>query len=117
MTVTESHAIAATVTERIRELWIMRSWWRHTRWAAEWSPRRQEYEVELRALVRLARKARRLAREAGERRDPMTAAKARDYHAWQAAGPVTEPELIAGYGGWPEGDSDVAVGIYTGSGR
>lgn len=104
MTVTESAAIAATVEQRIRDLLAYRAIARRNRWSAEWSPVRKANEVELRSLVGLVRKARRMAREA-EGRDAVTAAKG--YHDWQAAGPVTEPELIAGYGGgWPEGDSD-----------
>lgn len=105
-----NEALAAIVMERIRELLIVRGWYRRNRWSATWSPRRQQYEIEFRALVSLARKARKVAREA-EQRDAVTAAKG--YHDWQAAGPVTEPELIAGYGGgWPEGDSDVLAGSY-----
>jgi hypothetical protein len=68
----------AIVMARISELLIVRGWYRRYRWTAEWSPRRQEYEVELRALVKIARKARKLAPP-----DPIDEAKA--YHDWQAA--------------------------------
>jgi hypothetical protein len=39
-----------------------------------------------------------------EQADPLTAAKG--YHDWQAAGPISEPELIAGYGLDPADDFD-----------
>ena len=64
--------------ERIRALWRYRSWYRTHRWA-EWPLRRHETDAELRALVRLLRKARRLAAKAP---DPVTTAKAEaDRHA------------------------------------
>ena len=50
---------------------------------ATWTQGRKDREVELRALVRLARSARKLAASAP---DPMDAYKS--YHDWQIAGPV-----------------------------
>jgi len=97
----ESHAVTVAVEARITELLAQRRWDR--RWRADWSPARHAREAELRALVRLVRTGRRLARETLERQDAVSAAKAdqsrSDYHGWQAAGPVTEPELFAGYAG------------------
>jgi hypothetical protein len=66
----------AIVMARISELLIVRGWYRRYRWAAEWSPRRQEYEVELRALVKIARKWRK--EQPDHPRDA-------SYHDWQAA--------------------------------
>jgi len=97
----EAHAITVAVEARIMELLAQRRWDR--RWRADWSPARHARETELRALVRLVRTGRRLARETLERQlaeidrlfpeqaDPLTAAKAvsdRDYHTWQAVGPA-----------------------------
>ncbi len=61
------------IEERIGELLRWRTWYREHRWA-EWSDLRREDAAELRALVRLARRARRL--EA----DPLTLAKG--YEDW-----------------------------------
>jgi hypothetical protein len=47
----------ALVLNRIRELLIVRRWYRTNRWAT-WTDRRKEQETELRALVRLARQYR-----------------------------------------------------------
>ena len=44
------------VEQRISELWAYRQWWRVNRWA-EWPLRRQETDIELRALVRIAARA------------------------------------------------------------
>jgi hypothetical protein len=94
MTVTnvEAVALAATVTTRIRVLWQQRQ---RDKRVVYHTPARHDRDVELRALIRLGRSARRLARRM-EERDAVTLAKG--YHDWQAAGPVSEPELIAGYG-------------------
>lgn len=70
-----AHAYLAVVDERIHELWVYRQWCRKQRDAAHWSPLRVEYDAELRALVKLAKKARDLARPAIERADPVTLAK------------------------------------------
>ena len=68
--------------DRIRDLWKIRQWYRQNRWA-EWSDLRRENQVELRALVALGRRARKLAAAAP---DPLDEYKS--YHDWQAAGPV-----------------------------
>jgi hypothetical protein len=102
MNTVTAHAITATVEARIRQLWQQRQRDRRSAMRATWSPARVARETELRALVRLCRSGRRLARQTQERADALSAAKAyRDlgYHAAQAAGPITEPELFAGYGG------------------
>jgi hypothetical protein len=85
---TEAHALAVVVDERIRELLGYRRWYRHNRWAV-WTDLRLEHEIELRALVRVARRARRVAAMAY---DPMTQAK-----AWEAQG-WSEPELREAFG-------------------
>ena len=59
-TVVEDQALRAIVEERVRQLWSYRQWFRSHRWA-DWPQERRDLDVELRALVRLARKARRLA--------------------------------------------------------
>ncbi len=78
-------ALAVVVEARISELWRERRWWRANRWA-DWPDIRRESDVELRALVRLARTARRLIVLAPlpEIVDPITAALG--YHDWQAHG-------------------------------
>lgn len=68
--------------ERIRDLLKLRKWYRQNRWA-EWPDLRHENEIELRALVALGRKARKLAANAP---DPLDQYKS--FHDWQAAGPV-----------------------------
>lgn len=70
----EAHATLTVVEERIRELWCFRAWFRRYPWATKVGDRRG-LNTELRALVRLLRKARRLALAAQERNDPMTFAK------------------------------------------
>ena len=91
----EAHALTVVVDERIAELWAYRRWVRHQPNAAFWSPLRVEYELELRALLRLRRKARALAAPAipdvydaegtliprGEYPDP----EVLSYHDWQTA--------------------------------
>jgi hypothetical protein len=112
MNTVTAQAVAASVEGRIAELWKQRQ--RDRRVAgATWSPARLARETELRALVRLARSGRRLARRTEEQRDALSAAKAYaalGYHAAQAAtpaGPITEDELWGGYGLDPEAASDV----------
>lgn len=86
MTAIEAHAVAATVEARISELLAQRQ--RDRLWRADWTPARHRREDELRALVRLVRCGRRLARRAVERADPVTSAKAYaelGYHGAQAA--------------------------------
>lgn len=51
------------VHDRIRLLWRERLWWRTNRWA-EWPDIRKEHDTELRALIRLASRARRQAEAA-----------------------------------------------------
>ena len=51
------------VDQRIRELWAYRAWYRQNHWAA-WSDLRREHDAELRALVRIARAARKGAEAA-----------------------------------------------------
>ena len=70
--------LAVAVERRIAELWRERAWWRANRWA-DWPDIRREHAVELRALVRLARTARRLAEA---RPDPLTESKR--YDSWTA---------------------------------
>jgi hypothetical protein len=53
----------AIILDRIADLWKLRKWYRENRWA-EWSDLRRENYIELRALVKLARAAR-------KRPDPM----------------------------------------------
>lgn len=72
------HALRVAVTERIVELLAYRRWYRANRWA-DWSVERREHEVELRALLRVARTARRVARAAA-----MGPAPEVSYHDWQA---------------------------------
>jgi len=55
-----AHATEAVLLERITDLWIERAWWRYNRWA-DWPDIRREHTAELRALVAVARRARRLA--------------------------------------------------------
>lgn len=77
------------IEQRIAELWRYRQWWRANRWA-EHPLRRQETDIELRALVRLARAARRGA-----------AAAARDYDRQVEqfyAVPFSESELRYAWG-------------------
>ena len=75
--VIQAHAYRVVVDDRIAELWRYRRWWRRYRWA-EYPLRRHEMDVELRALVRLARKARDLSRPALERADAITVAQSQD---------------------------------------
>jgi len=63
MTAIEDHALRVIVDERIRACLRLRQWYRVNRWA-DWPDLRQENEVELRALIRVRRKARNLARVA-----------------------------------------------------
>jgi hypothetical protein len=59
---TYDHAARVLLEERVTELWRYRAWWRAHRWA-DWPDVRREADVELRALVRLLRKARQLDRQ------------------------------------------------------
>ena len=63
MTAIEDHALRVITDERIRELLAFRRWYRANRWA-DWSDLRKEQDAELRALLRLRRLARNLARVA-----------------------------------------------------
>ena len=81
-----AHAYQVAVEERITDLWIQRAWWRYHRWA-DWPDIRQEQTVELRALVAIARRARRVADALP---DPVTEAKS--YDAW------TESEKAQAWG-------------------
>lgn len=65
----------AIILDRIAELWKLRKWYRENRWA-EWSDLRRENYIELRALVKLARAARKTP-------DPM--AHISSYHDWQSS--------------------------------
>ncbi len=66
------HALRVIVEERIAELLRYRAWYRANRWA-DWTLERTEHAVELWALVRLARQARKMA---GTARDPIDAYRA-----------------------------------------
>ena len=81
-----NEAIGTAVLGRIRELWAYRAWWRANRWA-DWPAVRHDLELELRALVRLARAARRAE---AARPDPITLA--RGYDDW------TNAELAEAFG-------------------
>jgi hypothetical protein len=72
-------AFEKTVMDRIHDLLVYRRWFRQHRWA-DWPQERHDYEVELRALVTLARKARKLSAAAP---DPLDEYKS--FHDWQAA--------------------------------
>ena len=72
-----AHATEAVLLERITDLWIERAWWRYNRWA-DWPDIRREHTAELRALVAVARRARRLA--SAEQTDPITEAKGYQEH-------------------------------------
>jgi hypothetical protein len=56
----EQEALQQLIEARIAELWKYRAWWRAHRWA-DWPDVRREADVELRALIRIARQARRKA--------------------------------------------------------
>lgn len=66
--------LGRVVMERIAELLRYRRWWRANRWA-DWPTVRYDLDTELRALLRLAREARR--RPEAER----TALAAGDFYA------------------------------------
>ena len=67
-------AYRIAIEERIAELIRFRSWYRQSPWTAMWSDLRRDNDTELRALIRIARKARR-AERLDEQRDPLTAGK------------------------------------------
>jgi hypothetical protein len=73
---TEGHALQVVVEERIRELIRFRKWYRSQPYWSNWMDLARDNDNELRALVRLARRARRIAATAY---DPMTMAKQRDW--------------------------------------
>lgn len=76
----EDHAYRIAIDERIRELIAWRRWYRqHAEWGS-FMVLAAEHRAELRALLKLARQARRTARPVVERMDPMTEAEAR--YAW-----------------------------------
>ena len=84
----ECHAVTLAVEAEIAVLWAQRQ--RDRRWyGAAWSPGRHERDAELRALVRILRTGRRLARRTVEQQDAITASK----HVEWTAG-----ELVAGFG-------------------
>lgn len=74
--------IEAEVLGRIHVLWRQRAVDRRV-FGAAWPQGRWDRYTELRALVRVARSGRRLARQAEERADPVTAAKS--YASWVEA--------------------------------
>lgn len=88
-------ATEAVLLERIAECLRIRRWYRRTHWA-DWPDLRKENEVELRALVKLARRARQVAAP-----DPVDVAKAeaerRDAYEGQLAG-WAPGELVEMYG-------------------
>lgn len=69
------HATTIVLTEAIAERLRWRNWYRAHPWTLDW-PSRWANEVQLRELVRVGRLARRVSREAADRHDPVTAAKA-----------------------------------------
>ena len=83
-----SECYRIAVEQRIADLWRYRTWWRAHRWA-EYPLQRQETDVELRALVRLARRARKAARRAQENHEN---ASRRLYEEW------TESEKAVAWG-------------------
>lgn len=71
----QAHALEAIILDRISELWRWRAWYRaRPDWYA-FMGLAMANTAELRALVRLARKARDLARPAVESADAVTRAK------------------------------------------
>ena len=70
----ECHALTVALEARVAVLWQQRQRDRR-RDGAHWSPARHDREVELRALVRVLRTGRRLARRTIERQDAITASK------------------------------------------
>jgi hypothetical protein len=79
MTTATADPYRLAIEQRIATLLEWRRWYRTNRWA-DWSDLRREHTAELRALVRLARAARKAATP-----DPIDAYKAGlDYHGWQA---------------------------------
>lgn len=73
-------AYRVAIEERIVELLRYRRWYRQHAFTITW-PTRHENEAELRALVRIARKARAMSRRHVERHDPITLAQYRDWTA------------------------------------
>ena len=81
---TTSHALAVTIEERIKMLRRQRALYRKSPHRAEWSLPRIEAETELRALVRLVRQSRRIAKAASSDRIYHELG----YHQAQSLGPV-----------------------------
>jgi hypothetical protein len=90
------HALRIVIEERIRVLWHARQHWRRGAYSALWSEERRAAAAELRALVRLARAARRLTEAAP---DPITLAKAVTDRVPGGSGRWTEAELREAWGG------------------
>lgn len=67
-----AHATEQLLVERIAELWRWRSWYRAQANWSHWMNLARDNDVELRALLRIARRGRRLAAQAP---DPLTEAK------------------------------------------
>lgn len=79
----------ALILNRISELLRYRAWFRTHRWA-DWPQLRTEYDIELRALVRIARQWRRVE---AARPDPMDQFKSHaEWSAW------TNGELVEAFG-------------------
>jgi hypothetical protein len=51
------------IIDRIRQLLVVRRWYRTNRWSATWSEKRKAQDAELRALVRLVRQYRKAQRD------------------------------------------------------
>jgi hypothetical protein len=71
-----AHAYKTALDAEIEGRLHDRRWYRERPWTLDW-PVRAENEVALRALIRVARDARRIARPAIERADPISA-----YQGW-----------------------------------
>lgn len=81
------HALRVVIEERIAELWAWRAWYRQRADWASFMGLRAEHDAELRALVRLARRARKIAAAAPDPIDSYRSALERGigYHDHQAA--------------------------------
>lgn len=89
-------AYQTVIEDRIADLWTRREWYRsHLGWIIQ---QRVEDMAELRLLVRLARKARRLAALSQEQTDNLAKQRAQSnaYRAHNA--PWTPGELMEAYG-------------------
>jgi hypothetical protein len=85
---TADHALALVVEARISELLRFRKWYRAQPNWSNWMDLAHDHDAELRALVRLARRARHIAATAYP--DPMT--EAASYADW------SEAELAGAFG-------------------